>query len=785
MAEKSKLDYVQEELQNRGITTSSASVLDKKGTSLEEFKKFAESSLKGSAKGIVDIVGGWGNLYDYLKESKNPNAFSSVGIAQAIKDMTGVNIMSIPGYEGAYKFGQAGAPQALFGLAGGNLINLSTPARTAAAEFGVGGGLGLLSQTVAPESPLAQLAMQSLPYLVKGGVQGLKEKSVQRKIEEYRSLLPDQDKNVFDQFILKGQGSTDPQVVNDILRLTNSTRYGELVASLNAGASEKALAGMAPAKSKLSEQESAIAAVQAIKNKLDGLREEVATSIFDEKKLNLYDKAKGYGGQSGLVDPVNTLNSIDKLIAEFSKKNTPDAEKSVQVLQNIRDRLSPWFDVEKRAPTSYTVREATPEYTTASFPGGTRIVERQIVEYDSLGMPITRTVREEVPFPAVSGKQIPGTAEVKGIIPGGGDYRVNKGPQKMTVEELQGFLSEFGKKTGSTDQLIKDISIGSEQRISAAIFGGVKDDIRDALKTSSGSDKAALQLLQEARQRTSNAVTRYQDALAQGLPAWLKDKSLREINFEEMSAQYNKLTPQQRAYARSLIADTDAEALKALDGAVYNDFVNKARTKNAVGQDVVDLGQLVQNWKNLNPVEKNNLVTALGTNASEFEQRMKYADVFSKRMRLASESEQNMIDNQVIREASAVAGAGGGFQVGKGTQLVLDIANMFGKGSGLTDDQLAKLLLPKEGLDFLKNASLSPRGQKTLESLTNLDSATVPDFVKYGAQVGRAGARMGSAAQPTVEGQNQAIPAVSEPQEPTQDQQLQQINEILKSRGVE
>ena len=89
------------ELQRRGVTVSTESVLDKKGSSFEEFKKFGESLLKGSAKGIIDIVGGWGNLYDYLKNNNDPNAFSSSGIVRGLKNMTGVDVMRIPGYRGA------------------------------------------------------------------------------------------------------------------------------------------------------------------------------------------------------------------------------------------------------------------------------------------------------------------------------------------------------------------------------------------------------------------------------------------------------------------------------------------------------------------------------------------------------------------------------------------------------------------------------------------------------------------------------------------------------------
>ena len=163
------LAEIEAELQKRGVTTSSGSVLEPEGTSYDEFKKFTESLLKGSAKGIVDIVGGYGTLYDYLKKSNDPNAFSGTGISQAIKNLTGINLQSIQGYRGAYEFGQAGAPAAALTAAGLPGLFSRTPLGVAG-EFGVAGGTGLLAQTVAPESPFAQLAIQSTPYAIKGGV---------------------------------------------------------------------------------------------------------------------------------------------------------------------------------------------------------------------------------------------------------------------------------------------------------------------------------------------------------------------------------------------------------------------------------------------------------------------------------------------------------------------------------------------------------------------------------------------------------------------------------------
>lgn len=708
MSEISKQDAL-EELRRRGIVTGGdTSVLEtpQELPTRSEFKQAVESLLKGSAKGIVNMVGGWGNLYDELANSKDPSAFSSKGIVNTIARMGGPDLNKLQGWKGVYTAAETGAPAALMAPMGGTLFKLSTPARTAAAEFGAAGGLGLLSQQAAPESAGAQLVMQTLPYLVTGGYRGIKSKAAEKRIEEYRSLLPKTDQNIFDQFILKGQGSTDPTIANDILRLTNSVKFGELVATLNAGASEKALAGMTPQTSKLSNKEAAIAAAQALQTKLEKLKEHNAGSLFEQ--------AKGYGAGLPLVEPTNTVANLTKLRDRYSKQATPNAEKAVSAIDYILSK------VEAPKPTQDLMS-------------------------------------------GLANAAPPTTAK--------------------TIEEVQGILTEFGKKAGQGEQLIKDLALSDEKVISSAVFGGMQDDLRTAYNTASGKDRAALGLLRQARNKVADSVTAYQDALAQGLPNWLKDKSLRDINFEELSAQYNKLNPEQRAYARNLIADTDAEALKALDFQVYDNFVKQAKTTNPVtGVEGVDVGMLAANWKKLlkdDPIGADNLVTSLGTNANEFSKRMQQADVFAKRMRLAPEADKQVFENQTIRETSAAMGAGpGGYQAGKLTQLGMDIANIFGKEGVLTDEQLAKLMLPKEGMDFLKNANMSPRGQKTLESLMSLDKAEMPAFYQAGAQAARAGARMGTSDQPTV-------------QEPAQQQQEQtpqitpeQALEELKARGV-
>lgn len=187
------MEEVEAEMRRRGILTVTGSVMDEKGTTLQEFKNFGESLFKGAPMGIIDILGGWGNLYDYLKESKDPSAFSSAGIARGVKNLTGVDLLKIPGYRGAYEFSSAGAPAAALTAVG--VPGLFSRTKTGVAgEFGVGGTTGLLASQVAPDSPAAQLALGMTPYAAKASYLGAQRLMTQPNVTmpsvpETQSLL--------------------------------------------------------------------------------------------------------------------------------------------------------------------------------------------------------------------------------------------------------------------------------------------------------------------------------------------------------------------------------------------------------------------------------------------------------------------------------------------------------------------------------------------------------------------------------------------------------------------
>jgi len=511
-----------------------------------------------------------------------------------------------------------------------------------------------------------------------------------------------------------------------------------MVTALNEGATTEALKGMAPKGSSLTAEQSKTGIIQAVQNKLAGIRESNADSLFE--------KAKGYGAGQGLIDPAQTIGKIDGLIERYSNQTTPNAERAVQVLQDIRSRLSPSFNVEGRGAVTYSSPSATRDtLTNAPIPG----------------------------------------APVNYTIPGSKGYSVNQGPQKLTIEGVQSLLSEFGKKASAGDNLIKDLSISDERIISSAIFGGLKDDVASALKGATGADKSALNLLNTARDRVAKASTAYNEAVAQGLPSFLHNKSLAEVSPEALYKVYKDLTPVQRGTMRSWVGSTDQAALDVLDKQVFTDFVNQAKKTNNLGVETVDLSTLSKNWRELAnvPGAQDALVTALGTNATEFGQRMKDAELFTRKMSVTQPAAEQMFSPTQVRETSAALGGVVDYGTSKLGQLTMDTLNSI-TNNGLSEEQLMKVLLTDSGKNFLKSASLSPRSSQALQDLMKVDQTPLEALGKWGAgTAARLGPRIGAADQPTMapQGTDQMPP---QEQQPAMSVTPEQALEELKARGI-
>ena len=303
---------------------------------------------------------------------------------------------------------------------------------------------------------------------------------------------------------------------------------------------------------------------------------------------------------------------------------------------------------------------------------------------------------------------------------------------KMDVRSVQARMSEFGKQASLGESLIKDLSISDEKRMFAALFGATTNDLKASrLSAKSVEDKAATGVLLLARKNISDASDKYNEFMSKGIPSFIKDKSLQSIEYPELYSAYQKLTPEQQVLFRKTVENTNKEALNFIDKNVYDDFVNKAKGENDAGIFTTDLEKLAKNWATLKDNQKTALTSALGANAAEFDKRMKDALVFTRRMRVsqpAAEAEK-IIAPDLQRGLSALVGTGAGYPPAKGADVAMTTINELFKKQGLSDEQLMKMLLTREGADFLRQGSLTGASRNTLDALTKIPStleATAP-----------------------------------------------------------
>jgi hypothetical protein len=610
----------------------------------------------------------------------------------------------------------------------GNLATgMLTPGNTAKS---IATGVGLTAADIGIESQGGPQSLASAAYLLqllgRGGWKGMKAWREGRKFDDLLSKLPEDmpelERNALKRFMLTGQGSDNGIVAAAMQKLETKPEFAEMLAKLRQGATEQTLSGMRPEGGKLTKEQAGTGFVQTIQNKLDGLKETVAKSIFDPDRLSLYDKAKGYGGGKAIVDPTNTVARIDELIKEFEAKNTGDAANSVKALKAVRERFAPTFNTVGSEGTTIT-RAGEPSRTIPGAPSRSVTEEVAVTKYDSMGMPFQTTETRTRTVPGFGGTTVAGTPNVNVNIPGAPSIAVQQNVRPVTIEQVQGVLSEFGKKASKEDRLLQDLSISSEQRISSAIFGGMKDDIRASLgKVTDPNDRKALTILTEARDKTAEAATRYNDAVAQGMPAFLKDSNPASLDFPTLATQYEKLTPPQRASVRQWVGDTDPEILKQFDRQVYTNFLDKARDEAGL----VDLGRLTSLWNSTKTADRDAVVTALGVNAGEFTARMRDATAFNNRIRVAQPTMDGNVISDIAPPAARLAGATLGYGAHQGVMLTADVAKQLLDKTKLTDDQLMKLLLSNEGADFLKTQKLTPGSAELLDKLTQVTTVAAP-----------------------------------------------------------
>lgn len=515
------------------------------------------------------------------------------------------------------------------------------------------------------------------------------------KIKEFQASLPAEENNVFSKYILKGQGSSDPTVNAVIEKLKRNPQFAELFQTLEKQAGKEAVSAIRVRPSSQTEEEAASGIFKAVKNKVDNLitaRAEAGNKNFEE--------AFKLGGNRELLSTDTLLNRVRALKVSYAKQDTDSAKSATKWLQEIEDGL-------------------VPSFTTKGSPSTTVAGTRQVAGMDAAGMPVTTNTSTTY------------------TIPGAQPYAVTQAPRKLTVEEVQAKLKEWGRNAATEGTAVRDLAIGDEQRISKVLFGALKDDIaKSKTLATSVDDKRALGALESAREQTRVASEQFNNFVGKGVPKALQNKTIGEVELPELQKIYEGLSPTQRTLFRGWVKENRAESLQALDKAVFDDFLKAGYGTLSSGEQGYDIGKLAQNWQKLRETDPNKaaaLTDSLGTTFSEFSKRMRDGLVFAKKMELGGTPTPEASTLSKVADAlpAVVGSTPAGYQGAKITQLSMDVLEGMLKKKGLSDEMLMKALLTKEGGDFLKNAALSPNSAKTLESLTKLQDTPIVGPVSF------------------------------------------------------
>lgn len=190
------LAELEDEARRRAGEATLPSVMAEEGTPMQETGKFIESAAKGAGVGLLSLLGGWGSYSDWRKQQQGinepPSPISTAGLVSGVKQATGVDLLNVPGYEGAFEIGKvAGPTAALYAVA--PELSLFGRGKTAAgsvgkglAETGVNTATGMFAQSVAPDSPLAQMLISASPYAAGGAL-----KAIQNRVVAPKGTVPE------------------------------------------------------------------------------------------------------------------------------------------------------------------------------------------------------------------------------------------------------------------------------------------------------------------------------------------------------------------------------------------------------------------------------------------------------------------------------------------------------------------------------------------------------------------------------------------------------------------
>ena len=596
MAAQFSLDELETELKRRGGVITGESVLAprEEGGWQEEVGKGIASLGKGSLAGILDIVGGWGNLYDYLNKEtgKDPSKLSSQGMKEALNKLTGIDLQKIDGYKAAYTVGRTGAPAAALSAVG--LPGLfGRTAKGLAGEAGIAGGTGLAAETVAPDSPLAQFAMQTTPYAIKGGL-GMARSSMLKPAGELRPTTPD---------LLSVGPLTPGEATGSRMQLAKEARTE---------------------------------AAPAIEAKGTSFRQEQALST-ESFLNNLFNKASS----TAIANPQETANKLTTAFQNYGKslssKLTSDAKRDFGAVKASGGMID-------TQPVIVSVENALASIPkeTPGFSGLQENLNKILKEFSIPEVPATST-----PSLIVNEAGLPAMVTETAAVPAQS--------LKIPAERLQKNLSAWGQAAWSGEYTLNNSNIfsgiapGQAKGIARAVLRGYKNALDDAIDAGiPGADQ-----LKKARDTFSANLDKI-DEFAERPIVKAFGKPVHQLVPEEVLPQLADMPDTQRKLLFQIMGKEAPEMADTIRRLQFNKVLSEAQAPGRAAESptfIIDKALTELDKKSgdfsflfVNPDDKANAMKALQYMRSVIKQTsgdvggIKGADIYSSARGLGAQS---------------------------------------------------------------------------------------------------------------------------------------------------
>ena len=536
MAEYSLAELEAEAERRKGNPTF-PSVMAEEGTPMQETGKFLESTAKGGAVGLLSLLGGWGSYSDWRKQQQGieeaPSPISTAGMVSGIKQATGVDLLNVPGYKGAYELGSVAAPTAAI-YAVAPELSLFGRGKTAmgtigkgALETAVGTGTNMFAQSVAPDSPLAQMLISASPYAAGGALTAIQRRTVAPKgtvpesaaaLMDVGPMTPGQATGSRVQLATEARVAAAPETEMKPLAFKQAQAQSaeSFLTRLFDSASSKAISD--PDK-----------VAETLTGAFKNYGQALATKLKQDAN-KMFTKAEKSGG---MIDTQPVLDKLEQVKAGLRPDLNPADAALVGKIDSILESLFVPSKAEQRIPSAIV---------------------------GETGMPLAETV-------------VPATPA---------------GANKISVSDLKRALSGWSDASWSGNYALNGTDVfagvapGQAKGVARAVLGGFKD----ALDAAIDSGVAGANDLKGARAAFGENLKKI-DTFAKMPLTRVFGKDLEAVNPDEMLKKLAGQTPTQRKLLFGILQD-DAPAIADTIRRVQFDRVLSRAAAEAASEDAPD-----------------------------------------------------------------------------------------------------------------------------------------------------------------------------------------------------